>query len=285
MSEGIDPVFDRPVFIISAPRSGSTLLFETLQRAPAIHTIGSESHRLIESIPTLGIADRGFESNRLQAIDATPDVRDELRARFRARAVDRDGTPAPTASRFRLLEKTPKNALRIPFLREVFPEALFVYLYRDPRQVLSSMIDAWLSGKFQTYPGLPGWPHAYWSLLLTPGWRELAGKPLQEIVAGQWQCATTVMLDDLAALPADRWTALRYDAFIAEPDARIGALCQALGLQWDQSLGRALPLSRFTLSPPDADKWRRHAAVIEPLLPGLQATIARAERMAGQAAG
>ena len=285
MSEGIDPVFERPVFIISAPRSGSTLLFETLQRAPATYTIGSESHRLIESIPSLGIAERCFESNRLQAIDATPDVGEELRARFRARAVDRDGTPAPTALRFRLLEKTPKNALRIPFLRKIFPEALFAYLYRDPRQVLSSMIDAWLSGKFQTYPGLPGWPHPYWSLLLTPGWRELAGKPLQEILAGQWQCATEVMLDDLADLPADRWTALRYDDFIAEPDARIGALCERLGLEWDQSLGHALPLSRFTLTPPDADKWRRHATVIEPLLPALQATIERAERMAGEAAG
>lgn len=285
MNEEIDHVFERPVFIMSAPRSGSTLLFETLQRAPALYTIGSESHRLIESIPTLGIGDRGFESNRLVAADATPAVRDELRARFSARAVDRDGNAVPAQARFRLLEKTPKNALRIPFLREVFPEAMFVYLYRDPRQVLASMIDAWLSGKFQTYPGLPGWPHPYWSLLLTPGWRSLGGKPLQEIVAGQWQCATSVMLDDLAALPRERWTALRYDAFIRDPDARIRALCDILGLQWDQALGRALPLSRFTLSPPDADKWRRHAAVIEPLLPALQATIERAERMAADAAG
>ena len=278
-----DPVFERPVFIMSAPRSGSTLLFETLQRAPQLYTTGSESHRLIETIPTLGVADRGFDSNRLLAADATPAVSAELRARFRDRAVDREGRPPPADARFRLLEKTPKNALRIPFLRAVFPEALFVYLYRDPRQVLASMIDAWLSGKFQTYLDLPGWPHPYWSLLLTPGWRNLARLPLPRIVAAQWQCTMSVMLDDLEALPAERWTALRYDAFVARPDAGIEALCRALDLQWDQPPGQGLPLSRFTLSPPDPDKWRRHAAVIEPLLPGLQATIGRAERMAGAA--
>jgi hypothetical protein len=278
-----DPVFERPVFIMSAPRSGSTLLFETLQRAPGLYTIGGESHRLIETIPTLGVADRGFDSNRLLASDATPAVSAELRARFRNRAVDRDRSPAPAGARFRLLEKTPKNALRIPFLRAVFPEARFVYLHRDPRQVLASMIDAWLSGKFQTYLDLPGWPYPYWALLLTPGWRGLAGLPLPRIVAAQWQRTMEVMLDDLQSLPAGGWTALRYDAFIAQPDARIEALCQALDLAWDQPLGHALPLSRHTLSPPDPEKWRRHAAVIEPLLPGLRATIDRAERMAGAA--
>jgi hypothetical protein len=281
VSGDADPQFDRPVFILSAPRSGSTLLFETLQRAPRLYATGRESHRLIETIPTLGVADRGFDSNRLLAADATPAVVAELRTRFQASAVDREGNPAPAASRFRLLEKTPKNALRIPFLRAVFPEAMFVYLHRDPRQVLGSMIDAWLSGKFQTYLDLPGWPHPYWSLLLTPGWRDLAPLPLPRIVAEQWRCTTNVMLDDLQSLPADRWIALRYDAFIAQPDARIRELCAVLGLAWDQPLGQALPLSRFTLSPPDPDKWRRHAAVIEPLLPGLQATIDRADRMAG----
>ena len=33
-----------------------------------------------------------------------------------------------------MLEKTPKNSLRVPFLNAVFPQALFVYLYREPRE-------------------------------------------------------------------------------------------------------------------------------------------------------
>ena len=51
-----------------------------------------------------------------------------------------------------MLEKTPKNALRLPFLARVFPEARFIYLHRDPRRVLASMMEAWTVG---TVPDLP----------------------------------------------------------------------------------------------------------------------------------
>jgi hypothetical protein len=58
-----DPVFDRPVFIVSPPRSGSTLLFETLAGAPDLFTIGDESHQLIEGLQQLNPASHGYESN------------------------------------------------------------------------------------------------------------------------------------------------------------------------------------------------------------------------------
>jgi hypothetical protein len=37
------------------------------------------------------------------------------------------------------------------------PDPYFIYLHRDPRETVSSMIDAWLSGTFHTYLELPGW--------------------------------------------------------------------------------------------------------------------------------
>ena len=49
-----DPVFDRPIFIVSAPRSGSTLLFEVLSKVRDIYTIGGESHQMIEQVPGAG---------------------------------------------------------------------------------------------------------------------------------------------------------------------------------------------------------------------------------------
>jgi len=277
-----DPVFDRPVFIVSSPRSGSTLLFETLSRAPGVCTTGSESHVLIETIPGLGLAEHGFASNRLDALDATAAAVDELRRRFLSRLRDRDGRP-PAARPVRMLEKTPKNSLRVPFLARAFSEARFVFLYRDPRQVLASMIEAWMSGRFQTYQRgvLPGWPAPYWSLLLTPGWRELAGRPLPEIVAAQWQATIEALLQDLAALPPGRWQAVRYDRFIASPAGVVGDLCRSLGLAWDQSLDGTLPLARHTLTPPSADKWRRHEDAINALLPRLQPTIERVEQFIG----
>jgi hypothetical protein len=178
-----------------------------------------------------------------------------------------------------MLEKTPKNSLRVPFLARVFPEARFIYLYRDPRQVLSSMIEAWTSGRFRTYPQLPGWTGAAWSLLLVPGWRELIGRPLQEVVAAQWNAATRLLIDDLEALPTERCTIARYDALVADPTAEIRRLHEAVGLDMDAG-EVSLRLSKYTVSPPDAEKWRRHAAEIEAVLPSLAEQIARAERFA-----
>jgi hypothetical protein len=273
-----DPQFDRPVFIVSSPRSGSTLLFETLKRAPGLASIGSESHRLMETIPQISPASHGWESNRLTAADATPEVIKLLRERFAEALITRDGAPV-TSWPARMLEKTPKNALRIPFLAAAFPEAHFVYLYRDPRPTLASMIEAWTSGGFRTYPQLPGWQGLPWSLLLIPGWRELIGAPLNQIVAWQWAQTTRVLLDDLTALPADRRRTIRYEAFIAAPQAQISNLCASLDLGWDQTLSAGLPIARHTVSAPKADKWRVHEAAIEAVAAIVEAQDRRALAM------
>lgn len=274
-THGVDPVFEHPLFIVSPPRSGSTLLFETLSGTPDLYTIGNESHQLIESVRGLSPIQRGYDSNRLIAEDADDEVAAMLRASFHASLRDRDGQPASDTSPARMLEKTPKNALRIPFLRKIFPEARFIYLHRDPRQVLGSMIDGWRSGGFRMYPQLPGWTGLPWSFLLVPGWRDLIGKPLDEVVAAQWQRTTQILLDDLAELDAHCWTSVDYSQLLADPQAQIGRLCDWAGLGWDRTLGKTLPLSRSTISQPDANKWRRHADMIEPRLPDLASTEAR----------
>ncbi len=274
-----DPLFDRPVFIISPPRAGSTLLFETLVRAPQLFTIGHESHALIEGLPELHPAARGFDSNRLDASTCHPALIAELRRRFQGELRDRN-QQSPTRWPVRLLEKTPKNALRVPFLARVFPQAHFVYLHRDPQQTLASMLEAWRSGRFRTYPQLPQWSGPAWSLLLVPGWRQLNGRSMEEIVAAQWEITTRILLDDLQALPPERVHVAHYAALVAQPADEVARLCAALDFDWDQPLDAALPLSRFTLSPPAADKWRKHAAAFAPWLPSLQPTMERAAQFA-----
>lgn len=272
-----DQDFKRPIFIISPPRSGSTLLFETLSQARGLYTIGGESHQLIETIPELNIGAHNLDSNRLTAEDAQPHVVKELRQRFLSVLRDRAGAP-PMQRPVRMLEKTPKNALRIPFLMAAFPEAHFLVLMRDPRQVISSMLEAWRSGRFKTYPRLPDWHMPNWSLVLTPGWRSLAGLQLPDIVAAQWEACTRVMLDDLERLPYERWTLIDYQAFTQNWGSATEQLCRRLELDWDKPLTGALPNSRYTVSAPDPDKWRKNAAEIEPLLPKIQPTIDRAAR-------
>ena len=115
--------------------------------------------------------------------------------------------------------------------------------------------------------------------MLVPGWRELSGRPLPEIVARQWETCTRILLDDLAEVPADRVHRIRYDRFLADPQAETQRLCRDLDLTWDVELERNLPLSSHTLSAPSADKWRRHQDTIEAVLPLIAATRERAESM------
>ena len=272
---GKDVRFDRPILIVSPPRSGSTLLFETMAKAPDLYTIGTESHVAIESIPPFRPANRGWNSNRLTLEDARSFAANRLANSFYSQLRDRDGNPP--LGPVRMLEKTPKNALRIPFFDELWPDSTFIYLHRDVRSTLASMIEAWMSGRFVTYPSLPGWTGQKWSLLLVPGWPELIGKPLPIVVAWQWAVATKIMLDDLSRLPRERIRAIRHADFVDEPNARISALARSVGLEWDRELGTSLPLSAYTVSRPSPDKWRRFESEIEAVMPIVAGADARAK--------
>jgi uncharacterized protein (TIGR03032 family) len=271
-----DRRFSRPIVIVAPPRSGTSVLFETLARSPDVWTIGGESHRLIEGIEVLHPAAHGWDSNRLTEVDATTAVAQELRDRFIARLRDRADRPPPAgAEGLRLLEKTPKNTLRVPFLRAVFPDAVFVYLWREPRETLASMIEAWRSRRFVTYRDLPGWSGPPWSLLLTPEWRRLDGLPLAEVVAQQWAMATRTLLADLERLDSSTWCAVDYTAFLEDPDREAARVCEFAGVAWDELPSRRLPVAVNALTPPHPDKWRAHEEALAPILPGLEELAAR----------
>jgi hypothetical protein len=101
---------------------------------------------------------------------------------------------------------------------------------------------------------------------------------VQEIVAAQWEITTITLLDDLAAVPADCVYRVRYDEIVADPTRAMQRLSSLLGLTWDRLIDGALPLSRFTVSEPSPEKWRRHEALINQVLPSLEPTLQRLER-------
>ncbi len=190
--------------------------------------------------------------------------------------------PADVLDGRRFLEKTPKNSLRIPLFDRVFPDAQFIFLWRDPRENLSSIIEAWRSGDWQTYRELDGF-EGPWSMVLPPGWRALNGRPLEEIAAFQWDSTNRIVREDLALLPSDRWTAVEYSELIRAPQATVERLCGFLGIDVDPALRARieapLPPARYTLTPPAADKWRMNAALIERVLPRVASTWERLQAL------
>jgi hypothetical protein len=293
----VTPRLTRPVFIVSAPRSGSTLLFETLASSERFCTLGGEAPWLVEDIAALqpaaargldasGVSGAGVDSNRLTAADYRPEHAARILESLARNIMDADGHPAAApGGDVRLLEKTPKNVLRIPFFDRLFPDALFIFLWRDPRETLSSIIEAWRSGRWKTYGSLAGFDRP-WSLLLPPGWQAMNGRPVEEIAALQWSVSNTLALQDLAELDPARWTSVRYADFVAQPEAQARRLCEFAGIEPDARLltrvQHPLPMSRFTQTPPAPDKWQRNAAPIERVLPGVEPVWRRLEALAAR---
>jgi len=272
-------VFDRPIFIIAAPRAGSTLLYELLVRSPQLFSLDGESHGPIEGIAALHPATRAFESHRLADIDADDSAVAALRAGIVADVRDHRGKrflaydPASRPARIRLIEKTPENSLRVPFLQRAFPDARFIFLHRDARQNVSSLAEAWNHDGFVNIPELPGWDRHRWCFLLPPEWRALNGRSLSDVSAFQWRAANQFATDDLEALPRDRWTSIDYNELVAAPGQVVQKLCDFLGIDFDaqlaDALSRPLPLSSTTITPPSPIKWRSNRSLDRSSLEGL----------------
>ena len=287
------PVFDRPVFIIAAPRSGSNMLFEQLCKVRGFWHIGGESHGIFDRVLGHNFENPNFESIRATREDESPQRTAKIVDMFTRRLIEAGSeTPfvrLPEGQRpqsVRVLDKLPKNSFRVSFLNASFPDARFIYLWREPKGNISSLIEAWRegrdSGRFVTYKQLPGTSFNNWCLVLPPGWRQVVDKALEDITAFQWASANQTALDDLTSLPPDRWCSVSYADLTKEPAKQLRRLCDFAGLEYNGAElpeGGALELSRTTLTPPSEDKWKKNGDLIEKILPGVQATVERIERV------
>jgi uncharacterized protein (TIGR03032 family) len=239
---------DRPIFVVAPPQSGSVYLHTALGLSPSARKLDAEQRWALEAVEELRPAVRGHDSNRRTADDATPEaisrIREGLAGSLRADDDELIEDPPP-----RVVDATPRHALRVPFLDAVFPDASFVYVYREPRDTLASMVEAWRSQAYVTYPRLPGWPGPPWSLLLVEDWRELEGRPLAEIVAAQWESTTRTLLADLEALDPSRWAVSDFAALASEPAVEVARICSYLGLVPPEDLAPAGGAPSYVLAP------------------------------------
>jgi len=260
--------------IVSAPRSGSTLLFEQLCKQQDIWSIGFETHVIFNLFPHLRFNNTNQESGALDQSHADAKTIRLIRSamlfllqnhrgqRYLDPAVDATAQPL-------MVEKTPRNALNIQFLRQLFPQARFIYMHRQPQPAIASLIEAWQvglqTGRFVTYPNLPGWHLPAWCFLLPSGWQDLIGHELAEIACFQWIRSNQTIQQDLAKLPADSHCDISYEALRQSPEQAILALLQFIQPGLNHQPEVDMVLSRSTLTPPDPNKWRRHEHAINTL--------------------
>jgi LPS sulfotransferase NodH len=251
---------EAPVFIVGSPRSGTTALFDLLARAAGVTSLGGESHLLWEAFHREG--SRGWRSHALSAADV---ARGEPRAMYWA--ISRLGSG-------RYLDKSPRNSLRIEYLNALFPDAQFVFLRRDGRAAVSSLITGWRS-RDRRFPELAlpvpvsieGHEGQGWRFVVPPGWQDYAaGKTLAEVSAFQWVASTSAILEARERIEPARWVDVAYEDLVASPVTEAAQIFGAVGLELDEgALEHAAELatraSKVTVTEPRQGKWREENPV------------------------
>jgi len=139
MTDVAGPFADRTVFVLAPVRSGTTWLVELLLAHPALGAMAWESTIF------MGLADLWENAHRSdgQGIGAHLDepsfaaaVRTFCDATFAA------GRTTGQDDGAWFVEKTPDNVNRVPMMAAVYPDAWYVHLVRDGRDVVRSQVRA-----------------------------------------------------------------------------------------------------------------------------------------------
>ena len=243
-----------PVFIIGAPRSGTSLLYAILRSSRALAHWPGEAHEVWEADYHPGL--RGWDSNVLDATDVEKDA---------VRRIHRSFFLVTGRGR-RLLDKTPRNSLRVPFVHAVFPDARFIFIQRDGRDNVNSLINAWRTPRYRTYRlpephSIPGVDPHWWKFVLYPGWRDDRRGPLEVVCARQWISSNELAAEGLDSVDPKRWIGLRYEDLVRSPVDEARRVVEWLRLPFEPAVrARAektgtTPIN--TVTPPEAGKWRR----------------------------
>ena len=234
-----------PLIVIGAGRSGTNALRDAICRVPGFHTWPCDE---INYIWRTGNREAG--SDALLPEDARPEVRARILAAFRRRARKQPGHV--------LVEKTCANSLRPAFVDAVLPDARFVNILRDGRDVTSSAMKRWVAPLDLRYVArkalfVPKGDLAFYALryaksrlhrrdvvdqrLSTWGPRfdgldelVMEDAPLEVLCANQWAACVSTSLEQLATLPPDRVLTISYEHFTANPSETLRSVTAHAGV-------------------------------------------------------
>jgi hypothetical protein len=210
-ARALDPRLHRPIFIIGAPRSGTTFLGSCIGRMPEV------SYHLEPRLTKAAarcVYDGSWSEQRCAAV---------FRLSYSALLL------AALDGGRRFAEKNPENSFVVPFLAAALPTAQFVHIIRDGRDATVSHAEQpWLAaasaGSARRGRGGQLWgPYPRW--WVEPDRREEFTR-VSDLVrtAWCWRRFTTAALDGLAGLPAGRVLELRYESLVRDPGGAAGLL-------------------------------------------------------------
>jgi hypothetical protein len=223
--------------------------------------------------------------------DATPRVKRYIRGRF-LKFQEAHGNK-------RIIEKTPSNLMRIPYVNEIFPEALYVYILRNPLSYIFSSEILWKQsinkGKFikrlnetptiQLPCYLPRLAADLFSKRILkrryvsvwgvryPGIQaDLKSLSTFEVIAKQWTAASHQAEADLHLL-GDRMLQLRYEDLVTNPAIEFEKIYNHLGMDYSANIKKQI---QNIVQSNRQNKWQKlDSAIVSKCIPQMADEMVR----------
>jgi Sulfotransferase family len=278
-------VLKPPILLFGNFRSGTTML----QKVIATH---SEVVSLYEPVGLWLYADPGRSHDEFDEKDATDKVKRYIRNQF-LKYQQQHGNRI-------IVEKTPHNILRIPYVRAIFPEAHFLYIVRNPLSFVSSVELKWqqpatrkrIVKRLKTTP-VTQLQH-YVKRFLNQQWNnrilqrkylsiwgprykgiqeDLKTEDLMTVIARQWSRSSSKAERELALFEEGRVLKLRYEDFVQNPLSDMDRICAHCGLQMTSEMAKTV---REMVKTDRKLKWQRfEPAVLAQILQELYEEMQR----------
>jgi hypothetical protein len=240
----------RPVFIVGCGRSGTTILGNTLARHRRVTYLNEPRHLWCSCYPETDVwSDKAAaRQGRVVLTDANADPQrsNALRRLFLFETV-KTGRPV-------FIEKLPINTFRLPFINEMFPDARFVHIYRNGREVAKSIERADAKGRWF------GASSYKWTQLVqiasaredTSQLAELCARPYEKGLL-EWRLSTEAAVGFFHGMPADSYYELSYADLVDNPVRATQRLLSFLAIEVDRRVVEFArdQISRKTKQPED----------------------------------
>ena len=231
-----------PIILFGNTRSGTTIVQKVVSSHPDVAQWYEPNELWL-------YADPGRIHDEFDASDATCRVKQYIRKRFlkfQRRNENR-----------RIMEKTPKNILRIPYVRAILPEATFLFIVRNPFSFISSVEYKYQRTvtrrgiirrlKHTPVSQLHHWMRLFFAQQFTkrilrkkylkiwgPRYRgiqeDLKTHDLLSVIARQWSVCSLKAEKAMAQFENKKILRLKYEDFVDDPIPDLRRICAHCGL-------------------------------------------------------
>ena len=261
------PELQPPIFLIGNVRSGTSMMHDLFDAHPDVQ--GWSEPRTLWTY-----ADPRRKHDRFDASDATPRVQRYIRKQFLKRQIQGGG--------LRVMEKTPSNVLRIPYVHAIFPESKLLYIRRDPLANLSSTDLKWSNRpinrqrtlqRLQETPltQLPWYASEFlssqfrirvlgkervgiWGVRYPGIYDDLKRMTVEEVIAHQWVACVRQADEDLRTVDPDLVMRVRYEEFVQSPIDHFERISEHFGVRMTPEFKAHV---ESFVDPTRMTKWKR----------------------------